>query len=197
MASRLHAKWLRNWGLTPSVHKRFLCSPTVLVPELGPNQPTNQCVLGFFAKGWSSQNAKKTTHFHVMPRLKKTWIYILHFPYFIAWCLIKHRDNFTFTNNTDHLRHIHDIPNYTKAIYIHSLHVTRILPIIKHVQEFYRYMNCFSFLSFERRWQIYVLAIWPILGSCRMENSCLLLQEYGSEYICDILFILLSYFVRR
>jgi len=41
---------------------------------------------------------KLTTHLHLVPRSKNAWSYTSNPQYaFVAWCLVKHRDNFTFT----------------------------------------------------------------------------------------------------
>jgi len=41
---------------------------------------------------------KLTTHLHLVPRSRNERIYTSTPQYaFVAWCLVKHRDNFTFT----------------------------------------------------------------------------------------------------
>jgi hypothetical protein len=41
---------------------------------------------------------KLTTHLHLVPRSKNEWSYTSTPQYtFMAWCSVKHRDNFTFT----------------------------------------------------------------------------------------------------
>jgi hypothetical protein len=41
---------------------------------------------------------KLTTHLHLVPRPKNEWRYISIPQYvFMAWCLVKYRNNFTFT----------------------------------------------------------------------------------------------------
>jgi hypothetical protein len=41
---------------------------------------------------------KLTIHLHIVPRLKNAWSYTSTPQYvFMVWCLVKHRDNFTFT----------------------------------------------------------------------------------------------------
>jgi hypothetical protein len=41
---------------------------------------------------------KATTHLHLQPRSRNAWSYTPLPQYvFMAWCLVKHRDNFTFT----------------------------------------------------------------------------------------------------
>jgi hypothetical protein len=53
---------------------------------------------GSFAGGKSSRGVKMTTRLHLVTRSKNTWRYTYTPQYaFMAWCLVKHRDNFTFT----------------------------------------------------------------------------------------------------
>jgi hypothetical protein len=41
---------------------------------------------------------KLTAHLLLVPRSKNAWSYTSTPPYvFMAWCFVKHRDNFTFT----------------------------------------------------------------------------------------------------
>jgi len=41
---------------------------------------------------------KMTNHLYLVPRSKNAWSYTSTPQYaFVAWCLAKHRDNFTFT----------------------------------------------------------------------------------------------------
>jgi hypothetical protein len=67
---------------------------------LGPTQPPIQWVPGaFFPWGQSGRGVKLTTHVHLVPRSKNAWSYTSTPQYaFRAWCLVKHRDNFTFTS---------------------------------------------------------------------------------------------------
>jgi hypothetical protein len=48
-----------------------------------------------FPRGISGRTVKLTTHVHLMMRSRMMELYI-HSPIFMAWCLVKHRDNFTF-----------------------------------------------------------------------------------------------------
>jgi hypothetical protein len=64
----------------------------------GPSNLVSNCYRGSFPRGWSGRSVKLTTHFYLVPRLR------IHGPItpllryvFMAWCLVKHRDNFTFT----------------------------------------------------------------------------------------------------
>jgi hypothetical protein len=53
---------------------------------------------GSFPRGKSGRGVKLTTHLHLVPRSKNAWSYTSTPQYaFMAWCLVKHRDNFTFT----------------------------------------------------------------------------------------------------
>jgi hypothetical protein len=50
---------------------------------------------------------KLTTHLHLVPRSKNERSYTSTLPYvFIAWCLVKHRDNFTFTFTYDVYKYV-------------------------------------------------------------------------------------------
>jgi hypothetical protein len=47
--------------------------------------------------GYSGRVVKLTTHLHLVPRSKNEWSYTSTPQYaFMAWCLVKHTDNFTF-----------------------------------------------------------------------------------------------------
>jgi hypothetical protein len=66
-------------------------------PALGPTQPFIQWVPGALSLGVKRRDVKLTTPLLLMPRSKNAWKYTSTPPYvFIAWCLVKHRDNFTF-----------------------------------------------------------------------------------------------------
>jgi hypothetical protein len=68
----------------------WLCSLTC--SALGPNQPPIQWVPGVL-----SLRVKLTTHLHLVPRSNNAWSYTSTPQYvFMVWCLVKHRDNFTF-----------------------------------------------------------------------------------------------------
>jgi hypothetical protein len=64
---------------------------------LGPIQPPIQWVLGALSLGVKWPGMKLTTHLHIVPRSRMCGA-IPPFPQyvFLAWCLVKHRDNFTF-----------------------------------------------------------------------------------------------------
>jgi hypothetical protein len=65
---------------------------------LRPTQPPIQWVPGFFSWGWSGWGVKLTTHLHLVPRSRmRGFIPLLPQYVFMAWSLVKHRDNFTFT----------------------------------------------------------------------------------------------------
>jgi len=51
---------------------------------------------------------KLTTHLHLVPTSKNEWSYTSIPQYaFMAWCLVKHRDNFTFTLDESLLPGVH------------------------------------------------------------------------------------------
>jgi hypothetical protein len=52
---------------------------------------------GLFPWGQSGRGVKLTTHLHLISRSKDAWSYTYTSQYvFVAWCTVKHRDNFTF-----------------------------------------------------------------------------------------------------
>jgi hypothetical protein len=54
--------------------------------------------------GQRGRDVNLTTHLHLMPRLKKVELYF-HFPSILmAWCLVKHRDNFALPVSDNGLR---------------------------------------------------------------------------------------------
>jgi hypothetical protein len=53
---------------------------------------------GSFPGGTAAGGVKLTTRLHPVPRSENAWSYTSTPQYvFMAWCLVKHRDNFTFT----------------------------------------------------------------------------------------------------
>jgi len=80
------------WGL--------LLALAVSRPALGPTQPPIQWVPGILSRGYSGRGVKLTTHLHLVLRLRMRGA-IPPLPHMsqclMAWCLVKHRDNFTFT----------------------------------------------------------------------------------------------------
>jgi hypothetical protein len=65
----------------------------------GPTQPPIQWVQGAVSLGVKRRGVKLTTHLHLVPRSNNAWSYISTLSQYasIVWCLVKHRDNFTFT----------------------------------------------------------------------------------------------------
>jgi hypothetical protein len=71
---------------------------TVSRPALGPTQPPIQWVPGVLSLGVKRPAVKLTTHLHIVSRSKNEWSYTSTPQYvFMAWYLVKHRDNITFT----------------------------------------------------------------------------------------------------
>jgi hypothetical protein len=69
---------------------------------LGTTQPLIQWVPGILSLGVSGWGVKLTTHLHLQlrSRMHGTLPPLLHYQYiFTAWCLVRHRDNFTSFNN--------------------------------------------------------------------------------------------------
>jgi len=60
----------------------FQCSPS-------------QWIKGAFPCGYSGRGVKMTTHLHLVPRSRMRGATLQYA--FVAWCLVKHRDNFTST----------------------------------------------------------------------------------------------------
>jgi hypothetical protein len=71
--------------------KGFFLSATSSRPALGPTQPPVQWVLEALSPG-----IKLTTHLNIVPRLRICGAVPPFSHVFMAWCLVKHRDNFTF-----------------------------------------------------------------------------------------------------
>jgi hypothetical protein len=64
----------------------------------GTPQPPIQWVPGALSLGYSGRGMKLTTHIHLVPRSRmRGAIPPLPQYAFMAWCLVKHRDKFTFT----------------------------------------------------------------------------------------------------
>jgi len=59
--------------------------------------PTYQMDAGSPFLGVKRPGVKLTTHIHLVLRLKHVELYLHPSYVFMAWCLVKHRDNFTFT----------------------------------------------------------------------------------------------------
>jgi hypothetical protein len=70
---------------------------TVSRTALGSTKPPIQWVRGFFPRGQSDQGVKLTTHIHLVLEWRmRGAIPPLPQYIFMEWCLVKHRDNFTF-----------------------------------------------------------------------------------------------------
>jgi hypothetical protein len=67
-------------------------------PPWGPPSLPSNGYQGLFPWGYSGRGAKLTTHLHLVPKSKNAWSYTSTPQYaFMAWCLVKNKDNFTFT----------------------------------------------------------------------------------------------------
>jgi hypothetical protein len=72
---------------------------------LGPTQPPIQWVPGALTLGVKRPGVKLTIHLHLVPRSRmRGAIPPLPQYVFMAWCLVKHRDNFTFPLPEDKLQ---------------------------------------------------------------------------------------------
>jgi hypothetical protein len=75
----------------------FFSSPPCPEQLWGPPSLLSNGYQGFFPLGQSSQGVKLTTHLHLVPRSQMSGAIPLLPQYiFMAWCLVKHRENFTF-----------------------------------------------------------------------------------------------------
>jgi hypothetical protein len=90
---------LDDWGsrvLCP-VGLRIFLFTTESRTALEPTQPPIQWVPGAFSLGVKRQGCEADHPPHLVSRLKNAWSYTSTPQYaFMAWCLVKHRDNFTF-----------------------------------------------------------------------------------------------------
>jgi hypothetical protein len=108
LKQNFHTKVKKKWVQTAkrqsgsvdrvmSLHRRVTPNSTDPI-NLEFHQPPIQWVSGDLSLGWSGRDVKLTTHLHLVPRWKNAWSYTSTPQYvFMAWCLVKHRDNFTFT----------------------------------------------------------------------------------------------------
>jgi hypothetical protein len=70
-------------------------------PALRPIQPPIQCVPEALSLGIKRPGREADHSFPSTAEVKNAWSYTSTLPYvFMAWCLVKHRDNFTFTLST-------------------------------------------------------------------------------------------------
>jgi hypothetical protein len=96
-------KWAEKWLTTswttrvrfPAGAKNFFVLSSASRLALGPIRPPIQWVLGALSLGWSGQGVKLITHFHLVPRSRRSGA-IPPLPHMsMAWCLISTRDDFT------------------------------------------------------------------------------------------------------
>jgi hypothetical protein len=77
--------------------------------------PANECQ-GLFPWGWSGRGVKLTTHLHLGPRSRMRGSIPPPRYTFMTWCLVKHRDNFTFSftliGRTNEAFFLSDVPFY-------------------------------------------------------------------------------------
>jgi len=94
----------------------FLFATAVSRPALAPTPI--QWVLEALTPWKSGRGVKLTTHFHVVPRLRiRAAITLLPQYVFMAWCLVKHRDNFTFTLSVHSQIKFRDFPKGRIIVY--------------------------------------------------------------------------------
>jgi len=75
----------------------FFLFSTAFRLALGPTQPPIQWVSGAHTLGVKLMGRKLTAHLHPVPRLRLHGaVHPLLRYIFVVWCLVKHRDNFTF-----------------------------------------------------------------------------------------------------
>jgi hypothetical protein len=90
--------WLNNRGFESRQVLGIFLFTTVSRTAVGPTQPPIQWVPGALSLGVKWPGREATTHLHLVPRSRmRGAIPPLPHYVFVAWCLVKHRDNFTFT----------------------------------------------------------------------------------------------------
>jgi hypothetical protein len=99
---RYRVSWLRMRGaLRPGFESRLelgiLLFAAVPRLTLGPTRPPTQWVLGALSPGVKLLGREADHSPPSSAEVKNAWSYIFTHPYFMAWCLIKNRYNFTFT----------------------------------------------------------------------------------------------------
>jgi hypothetical protein len=101
IASRLWPGPPRNWRSIRGSGRRFLFSQRL-------DRPWDPCRLlsngyrAFFPQCWFGRGVKLTTVLHLVPKLRMHGAILPTPPYFfMSWCFIKHRDNFSFQIKLD------------------------------------------------------------------------------------------------
>jgi hypothetical protein len=74
----------------------FLVFATAFRPALGPTRARIKWIPEALTLGKSGRGVKLITHLHLLPRLMCGGIFPLPQYVSMAWCLVKHRDNFKF-----------------------------------------------------------------------------------------------------
>jgi hypothetical protein len=78
---------------------RIFLFTTASRPNLGPTQPPIQWVLVSLSLGVKRPECEADNSPPSSAKVKNAWSYASTTQYvFMAWCLVKHRDNFTFTD---------------------------------------------------------------------------------------------------
>jgi hypothetical protein len=103
----------RSWGSSVNIESRlwtgrpgfdspqgqwcdYFLFTTASRPAVGRTQPSIQWDRTVFPSGWRGRSVKLSTHLDLMPRLRmRGAIPPLPQYVFMAWCLVKHRNNFT------------------------------------------------------------------------------------------------------
>jgi hypothetical protein len=81
------------------------------ITALGTTQPPVQWVPGALSLGVKLQGREADQSPPSSAEIKNAWSYFSNTQYvFMAWCLVKHRDNFTFTSAL--VSHVEYIPKY-------------------------------------------------------------------------------------
>jgi hypothetical protein len=92
--TKLRAGWLRNWGSIPSRVKRFISFYSIQTDSVA-HPPSYSMGTGVSLPGGKATGVWSWPLTHLVPRLRMVELCFQFRFVFIAWCLIKPRDNFT------------------------------------------------------------------------------------------------------